>query len=264
MPKIRLFDFDKTLAPQRAENLRRAGYIVDDRPFEGASMPELRAAPPDAVVISLERRPSQGRDAAVWLRVNKSTRRVPLVLVGGEADKVQALRLLLPDAVYTTWDAILPALAQAIAHPPPDPIVPKSVFDQYKDTPLPKKLGLRPGYRVGLVDAPQGFAATLGELPAGVELLAQPQSACDVTLWFVTSQAAFTAGLPVVAELARPVADLRAGSLWVIWPKKGARISSDLTQPRVRAAGLELGLVDFKICSVDETWTGLCFRWRKK
>ncbi len=242
----------------RIARLESAGHIVDSRPFDNASLKSLPDELVQAVVINLERRPSQGRDLAIVLRKTRATRFIQLVLVGGDAEKVEALRRLLPDAVYTTWERLEEALSQVVDSPLVDPVVPKSVFDQYGSTPLPKKLGIRPGMTVGLLNAPQDFGETLGTLPEGVTLKAQPEEACQVWLWFVTRRVEYEAQLQAVTR------QVDSGSLWVCWPKQASGMPTDLTQPIVRAAGLALNWVDFKICSIDAVWTGLCFRRRKK
>jgi hypothetical protein len=160
---------------------------------------------------------------------------------------------VLPDAVYTAWGRIRGALKQALAHPPASPVVPDSVLAGYSGTPLPKKLGIKPNSVVALITAPDNFAASLGELPNGVTFRDQPPG--DLTLWFLRSR----------RELERGIAGMSAteGPLWMIWPKKAAGLNTDLTQQDVREIGLATGLVDYKVCAVDATWSGLLFRRRK-
>jgi len=209
------------------------------------------------VVIDLSRSPSQGRDLAVNMRMYKATRHVPLVLVGGGQKTVARLQELLPDAVYTTWDVIGDALAGAIARPPADPVVPDSVFAAYAGTPLPKKLGIKADSVVALVGAPEGFEATLGELPQGAVVRRGASGEADVTLWFTTSRE------ELEREIMRMCAFAAGGGLWIIWPKKASGVESDLSQTVVREVGLASGLVDFKVCAVDATWSGLRFTQRK-
>ena len=102
---------------------------------------ELAQDPPLAVVIDLSRLPSQGRDIGVQIRRQATTRRLPLVFVGGQAGKVDAIRQLLPDAIYASWEELGEALAEAIAHPPQDPFVPDSAFAAYAGKPLVDKAG---------------------------------------------------------------------------------------------------------------------------
>ena len=117
------------------------------------------------LVIDLGRLPSHGRDVGVSMRQTRATRGIPLVFVDGDPEKVEPIRQLLPDAVYTDWPNIQPALRHAIANPPSQPVVLKSSLAGYSGTPLPRKLGIKPGYAVALPGAPDDFETTLGELP---------------------------------------------------------------------------------------------------
>jgi CheY-like chemotaxis protein len=257
MERVRLIHWNAAEAEERAAQLRTAGYEVEQAPLDAAGLRRLREKPPDAVVIDLNRSPSQGRDLAVNMRTYKATRHVPLVFAGGARKKVARIQELLPDAVYTTWDEIDDALERAIAHPPADPVVLDSVFAAYAGTPLPKKLGIREGSVVALVGAPEGFEATLGELPQGAVVRRGMSGQPDVTLWFTTSRE------ELEREIARMGAFAAGGGLWIIWPKKASGVESDLSQTVVREVGLASGLVDFKVCAVDETWSGLRFTQRK-
>jgi hypothetical protein len=255
MRRVRLIHWHAGEAEERAERLRALGYDVDASVPDGpAALRALREDPPAAVVIDLDRLPSHGRDVGVSLRTTKATRRVPLVFVRGEPEKVARVRELLPDAVFTSWDEIGAALERVIAAPPSDPIAPKSVFAAYEGVPLARKLGIAPGAVVGLVDAPDGL--TVDGLPDGATLRDAAVGECDLVLWFVTTRE------EVDRNILRMSAHAREGDLWVLWPKRSSGVASDLTQPVVRRAGLDRGLVDYKVVSVDETWTGLRFRPR--
>ncbi|MCI0395678.1 MAG: hypothetical protein L0332_25060 [Chloroflexi bacterium] len=261
--RVRLIHWNDGEAAERVRQLGTAGYDVIYELLDPAAFRALKGDPPDAFLIDLGRLPSQGRDVALALRTFKDTRRVPLLFIGGEPEKIARVRQSLPDAVYTTWDQVGSALEQAIANPPADPVVPPSLLAGYSGTPLPQKLGIKAGATVALVNAPADFAETLGELPEGAMLhwySLQPEPDArrpDVTLWFTTSH----------AELEHNVAAMGAfggaGRLWIIWPKKTSGISSDLSERVVREVGLAAGLVDYKVCAVDATWSGLCFTWRK-
>ena len=134
------------------------------------------------------RLPSQGRDIALAIRHSAGTRALPLVFVEGNPAKVEEIRRLLPDALYTTWKSIGETLKRAAESPPANPVVPASVFAGYSGTPLPKKLGIKPGFVVALVDAPPDFRATLGELPEGVEFRTKADARSHLILWFVKSR----------------------------------------------------------------------------
>ncbi len=252
MARLRLVNGDA----DGARALRAAGHVVAAGALTPAVLRSLRARPPAAVVIDLARAPAQGRDLGVWLRQGKPTRGVPLVFVGGAPDKVAGVKRLLPDAGYTSWRGIRGAVRRALAHPPSQPVVHRSVFAAYEGRPLAQKLGIRPRATVALVGAPRGFARTLGAVPRGARLRRATGGGGDLTLWFVTRRRILERRIAALGRRAG------AGGLWVIWPKHGAAVPSDLTQPLVRRIGLAAGLVDYKVCAVDATWTGLRFARR--
>jgi len=127
----------------------------------------------------------------------------------------------------------------------------------YSGTPLPKKLGIRPGDRVLLDAAPVGFDTdTLGALPDGVVLHRRAGRApYDVVVVFRDD--ATTYRRHVDRDIARTVAP--AGRLWVAWPKKASGVVTDMSDDAVRRIGLEAGVVDTKVCAIDATWSGLMF-----
>jgi hypothetical protein len=131
----------------------------------------------------------------------------------------------------------------------------------YSGTPLPKKLGIKPGHRVRFDHAPPGFAAALGELPPDVAVLADGEEAAglDLVVFFTTAADHLRAAY---ARLARSLSP--AGMLWVAWPKKASRVPTDLTEDVVRAVALENGMVDTKVCAIDATWSGLRLVYRLK
>jgi hypothetical protein len=257
MKRVRLIHWKEEEARERATYIREAGYEVDYHPIRPADLQKLRDDPPDAIVIDLSRLPSQGRDLGMNIRKYKSTRHVPLIFIGGEPEKVRVIKKVLPDAVYTNWDEFQHPLEFAIATPPSSPVTPDSIFDVYKGTPLQKKLGLKPDIRLTILGAPDGFDQTLGELPKGVVVRRDARGEADLILWFTKSKQ------DLETRIERMTAFIGEGYLWIIWPKKASKMETDLSQVIVRKVGLEAGLVDFKICSVDETWSGLCFTCRK-
>jgi hypothetical protein len=128
----------------------------------------------------------------------------------------------------------------------------------YSGTPLVKKLGIKENFRVGFVNPPKGFQKELGNLPSGVDIsigrLAQP---FDLIILFTDSQRTLRIEFPILAQ------KLNAnGMLWVAWPKKASAVATDLTENDVRRIGLDEGLVDVKVCAVNEIWSGLKFVYR--
>jgi hypothetical protein len=136
----------------------------------------------------------------------------------------------------------------------------------YSGTPLPKKLGIKPGARVGLAGAPDGFGALLEPLPDGARVEAGAAAAAgapaaaglpgtgpfDVIVFFTVEQ----------AELAGQLSELRArmapaAGLWIAWPKRASRVPTDMTEDVIREIALPTGLVDNKVCAIDQVWSGL-------
>ena len=258
MQRVRLVHWDETESQRRAERLAKAGYDVDATVPRGpAFVRALKANPPAAIIIDLTRLPSYGRDLALAVRNAKTTRRIPLVFVEGDEQKVERIRKLLPDAEYTSWRRIVSSLKRAIAHPPAEPVVPGSNLAGYSGTPLPKKLGIKAGYSVVLVGAPDDFQQTLGALPDGVTLRHQARGRCDLVIWFCQQRSLYERRLQRLSEMTDN------GDIWVAWPKAASGLPTDLTQQVVREFGLASGLVDYKICAVDAIWSALRFTRRK-
>jgi hypothetical protein len=129
----------------------------------------------------------------------------------------------------------------------------------YSSTPLAKKLGIKEGSRIALVNAPKDFESELGELPVKVEFVKRPTKALDIVLFFVLSQRELVRDF---AKLAEKLAT--NGMIWIAWPKKSSGVTTDLSFEPVQRIGLDAGLVDVKICAIDETWSGLKFVYRLK
>ena len=122
----------------------------------------------------------------------------------------------------------------------------------YSGTPLPKKLGIKPGHRVLLLGAPEGFGATLGELPEGVSARTTARGTADVIVSFHDRRAELARRMPRLRALMEP-----AAGLWIAWPKRASGVPTDLTEDVVRELALANTLVDNKVCAIDDTWSGL-------
>lgn len=129
----------------------------------------------------------------------------------------------------------------------------------YSGTPLSRKLGIREGARVALVRAPDGFEETLDPLPEGVRVRTQARGAQDVVVFFATRRAELERRFNGLAQSIAP-----NGGLWIVWPKRTSNVATDLRESEVRNVGLAHGLVDNKVCAVDECWSGLRFVFRVK
>jgi hypothetical protein len=178
---------------------------------------------------------------------------IPLVFVEGDPEKAFRARELLPDAVFTDLLRIGAAVRRAIRRPPREPLVP----DQSR-IPLLQKLRIREGAVIALLHAPAGFEVRLAPLPEGARLQTGIQDA-DVVLLFVKSVAALGRELPSL------VREMRKGrTLWVVWPKKSGGLAGNLTMPGIREMCRDMGLIDYKVCAVDEVWSGMAVALRQK
>jgi hypothetical protein len=122
----------------------------------------------------------------------------------------------------------------------------------YSGTPLLQKLGIKPGMRVLMLDAPRDFGDTLGTMPEGVKLEKESARDLDVIISFETQRKQMERSLPAIK---RGIA--QNGMIWMAWPKKAARVKTDVTEDVIRDRALAIGLVDVKVCAIDETWSGL-------
>jgi hypothetical protein len=129
----------------------------------------------------------------------------------------------------------------------------------YSGTPLPKKLGIKPGFRVSLLDAPPEVREQLSADLAECEMIRDSKTIPDFAMAFVKSKTALTREFKRITKLLAP-----AGMFWVSWPKKSSGVATDLDENVVREIGLAAGLVDVKVCAVTEVWSGLKFVRRVK
>ncbi len=253
--RVRLIHWNEGEGRERQLRLASLGYEVDFEATEGpALLRSIRARPPDAILIDLTRLPSAGRETGLALRTYKDTRHVPLVFVDGEPAKVERVRTLLPDATYTSWGRLKTALAKALTKKPTDLVVPTSLF---ADKPAALKLGFKPGMKVALLGAPPTFSASLAGVPDKVTFTARPDGA-GLLVCFVKSRTELSTRLGMLPGL------LGERSVWFAWPKKASGVKTDLDDNVVRDAGLAAGLVDYKVCSIDATWSGALFRRRSR
>ena len=115
-----------------------------------------------------------------------------------------------------------------------------------------RKLGFTDGMRVHFADAPEHFTSLVGELPGGVRVLKRPAPELDLAMLFVTQRRALERGLRTLQPKLQPT-----GMIWVVWPKQASKVVTDITEDVVREVALPRGLVDVKVCAIDELWSGL-------
>jgi hypothetical protein len=124
----------------------------------------------------------------------------------------------------------------------------------YSNTPLIKKLGLKAGDVACIIHPPEKYFEALSPLPADVQIKTALRASLDFVHFFVTSQSDFKTYLKSARDHLKP-----DGMVWVSWPKKASKVPSELDENIIREFGLKSGLVDVKVCAVDEVWSGLKF-----
>jgi len=258
MGRVRLIHWQPEQASLIAETLKGAGFEVDyDGKADPAMIRAVRLSPPDAIVIDLSRLPSHGREVATALRGNRHTRHIPILFLDGAPEKVAIVQQKLPDAAYCERARLVAALRKCIREVPTNPIVPMQMMERDATRTTAQKLGILAGSKVAVIDAPRDYARVIGGLPDDVEFDEESWNGCAVTLWFVEEPESFLAALPKMRRAAA------VSKLWVAWPKKAARKDSLVNETIIRDMAIENGLVDYKVCSVNETWSGLCFALKK-
>lgn len=248
---VRVFHQRASEAEALVEALRGAGYRAIFRVTRGApSIREIQEEGTSAIVIDLSRLPSHGRAIGAWVRGSKGIRHIPLIFVGGDTTKVGMIRKELPDAEYTSVDGLPAALKRAKS--PKEPVIPRQMMEAAPGRTNAQKLGIREGTKVLVVDPPNDFERVVGAMPKAATFVENPSA--SVTLWFVHDPGEFEAAISKRRSLAAK------SKLWIVWPK-GRR--DGFNGDFVRARALKVGLVDYKICSLGETWSGMLFAVEK-
>ena len=258
MKRIHIIHWQKNESENYASILRKLGYQVDcSLPENAQFFKSLRASPPDLMIIDLSRLPSQGRDIAINLRSQKSSQNIPVIFVEGDPEKTSRIQQLIPDAFYTRWGEIADAIDQVLINPPSTQKQ-ASVFAAYSKTPLIKKLTIQSDMQICLIHAPEEFIPLLGILPKNIHFHEDMEKPCLLIIWFVFNETELKELLPDISKKC-----MHSGArVWICWQKLGKAFSGGITQNLVRTKGLASGLVDYKICAIDDTWSGLLFRWR--
>ena len=256
MARVRLLHWKASEAGPLLAALHKTGHSVEyEEKFSSDLMKEWRKAPPDLFVIDLSRLPSQGREVATAIRQSPVTRRIPIVFCGGEEQKIERLRALMPDAVYCAAPSKLAHAAKlALQTPITEAVVPVAMMDRYRDRTAAEKLGIKERSTLAILEGPPHLEKVLGPIPPAVQVV---DGDADVTLCFVQDADS-------VRQTFSEMRD-RAGKskLWMLWLKKTSSGHRGVTESVIREAGLSLGLVDYKICSVNQDWSAMLFARKK-
>jgi CheY-like chemotaxis protein len=254
MRRVRLLHWKAAEAAEYIDLLQAAGYEVEyEAEFRPGLMRMWRESPPDAFVIDLSRLPSHGREIATLLRQSRATRQIPLVFCEGAEEKVARVRSELPDAAYCRRATLRSTLRQALKKRLDAPVVPTQMMNRYAGRTAAQKLGIKEGSTVALIDAPRDYLKVLGELPKNVELSEDAAENTNVTLCFIPGREALQERLSAMRGRAAKT------KLWILWRKRGSAARGELTERLVRECAIDLGLVDYKICAVNELWSAMAF-----
>ncbi len=258
MGTVRLISNHPKIA-ERAQLLHGKGVVIDASPLEKLSsvVGEMARLNPAILVLDLDKTPSRGREIAIALRTSRAARHIPILFVGGLPEKVDRIRGEIPDVHFAEWADAARKMREVLKQP--QAMHAAMPHRSYAATPLPTKLGIRARMQVALVAAPDGFEGILGELPEGAALGSRVTAKTELALCFVRSWAELSGTVDLLAGQL-PV----GASVWIVYPKRGLRQASDLNENVIRDAGLGAGLVDYKVCSVNDEWSALKFAHRRK
>jgi len=254
VPRVLVIHRKPAIAADRAHRLCSQGLDATGYPTLGpSSFREIRAHPPDVILIDLTELPSYGRAMAVLLREQKGTRNIPLVFLKGDPEKAARVREVLPDAVFATWPDAAPVILRAIERAPAEAAAPNVA-----GIPLAKKLLIAAGSVVALLEVPKNIGEILGPLPKGARIVKKLNEA-NLALFFVKSAAALGLALPRLAAQMVP-----GRTLWICWPKRTSTMPCDLTLTTIRAMVAAYDMVDSKLCAIDATWSGTAITKRRR
>lgn len=271
MAEIKLLSWHEEIAA-KAASLRGRGTTVDAAPLvrTSAVIGELARLNPAALVLDLDRLPSNSREIALALRASKSARHIPILFAGslpaedGLPARYARLKAELPDIPYAAWPEAQGAVMKLLAEPKtaPNIVPPPRVYSAS----LAQKLGVVSGptgraakaREIALIGAPEGFLELLGELPETVTFTTRLGASVHLAMCFIRSWDEL-AGVLDMLKLRLP----ERASAWIVYPKRTGNRHRDFNENDVRKSALAAGLVDYKICSVDAEWSAMKFAWRK-
>jgi hypothetical protein len=239
VPTVRVIHWKEEEAQPLLKACRGAGFDVEYQAGDGGAITRaIRTKPPEVLVIDLSRLPSHGRE---------------VVFANGDAEKVDGVRERLPDATYSETGKVAAAIKRlAKSAPKRNLAMPPAMMERSGKKSAVEKLGIIAGATVAIAEPPRDFPELLGTLPGKVEFA---EDDAPLTLWFVHDR----------ESLLNNLREIRAATartkLWLLW-RNGAK-GEALTQNALRETAREVGLVDYKICAVDDRWSAMLFARKK-
>jgi hypothetical protein len=251
VPRILVIHREAAEAAALAGRLRDRGLQAEPYLSLGSKgFREIRANPPDVILIDLIRLPSYGKAIGALLRESKALCTIPLVFIAGDPQKTAAVKRILPDAIYAPWLDVPAAVQRALELPAKPPKLPRS-----SGRSVAQKLGIEANSSLALLNSPGDFAL---DLPEGVRTAKRPADA-DVVLLWARNEAVLDRELPAIVKLMG-----KGRRVWLLWPKRTSGVETNLTMPRVREVVIAYGLIDYKVCAVDATWSGMAVGLRRR
>lgn len=238
--------------------MEQAGFVVEfDELRYPDLMREVKANPPDVIVIDLSRLPSHGRETGLGFRQNKATRGIPLVFLNGIAEKVARIQVELPDATFTHTEQLITVLQQLPPSSASTLVVPKSHMERFAGTSLAGKLGLKPELIVFLSHVPDDVSKLLVAEGGSCVFVRRWSGKVQLAILFLSELRDLTAA---TALLNGPAVDI---PVWLCWQKKSANPDTLITENMLRDAAVSVGWVDYKVCSINSLWSGIKVGRRK-
>jgi hypothetical protein len=240
----------------RELKIRIKGFTVDAyAPVSGEGLKGLvEKNPPDALLICLDRLPSNGHAVGYHYRSRKATRGIPIVFVGGLPEKVEKVRVSLPNVYFCAWDKVTETLTTAIANPPIAVPPLKRSYAEHTDRPLHEKLGIREGMRIALLGAPAPLEKLVPKIPFEIDVTDQPERDTDIALWFVRRPDDVEDGLSwITGRMAKP-------RVWIFYPRrKSAATAGGLTWTSLMETAARYSLAQYKVMRLNDDWSGVVF-----
>ncbi|MGE3842401.1 MAG: hypothetical protein AB7I50_12520 [Vicinamibacterales bacterium] len=250
--------------PLRVRRLAAAGYQTEAlSEVTPAALHAVKRRHPAAVVIDLSRLPSHGQRVGEVIQAKSGFTSIPLVFVEGGHTTVARIRSGLPRAIFTSWrrlSTVLRKTTKGVSSRPARTVRSgRSPAAGYSGTPLPKKLGIREGQVVAVLNGPSARDPFWKTLPESVAVRTDLRRSPDVIVAFVTSIRDYARALPKIAAVLAT-----GGTAWAAWPKKASGRATNLTEAIIREMALAENLVDIKVCAIDTTWSGLRLARRRR
>ncbi|HYZ87048.1 MAG TPA: hypothetical protein VE621_21715 [Bryobacteraceae bacterium] len=252
MAKFALVHWNESEAEARVREASSKGVGLELLRLQpGRTVQTIRSVNPEALLIDLTRMPSNGRAVASVLRSQRSTCHIPILFVGGEPQKVEKALADAPGSQWCEWENIAKAIPKLLA------TAPKTVAKHHSEVPVAKKLNLLGGKTICVLNAPESFLALL-ESVDGLTVHDQLNRKFDSVLLFTTTMNELEAGL---AAIFRRTFEL---PLTLAWPKRASGADSELSMPLLREYLKEFGYIDYKVASIDKTWSAMLFSRARK